>query len=34
MMIEKDFKNGILDLTSGHDFTHQISSELEIEKLG
>ena len=34
MMIEKDFKNGILDLSSGHDFTHQISSELEIEKLG
>ncbi|MCB0747434.1 MAG: hypothetical protein KDC90_08210 [Ignavibacteriae bacterium] len=34
MMIEKDFNNGILDVGSGHDFTRQISNELEIEKLG
>lgn len=34
MMIKKDFKNGILDVSSGHDFTNQISSELEIENLG
>lgn len=34
LMIEKDFNNGILDVGSDHDFTSQISNELEIEKLG